>query len=94
MGSVRRILERGVQGLLVTAVLLWGGDWAIFRVRAARGTAYDTVAVQQFLTTPLKGNKQEYDYMGMAQETCARALFPHGDAPACWWLRRHTTQWE
>jgi hypothetical protein len=32
--------------------------------------------------------------MGVVQVSCARALFPHGGAPACWWLSRHTTQWE
>ena len=89
-----KLLERGVQGLLVTAVLLWCGDWALFRVRAARGTAYDTVTVKEFLSTPLKGKKTEFDYVGTEPENCARALFPHGGAPACWWLRRHTTQWE
>ena len=60
----------------------------------ARGTAFDSVQVEEFLTTALKGNKQEYDYMGTAQVTCARALFPHGGAPACWWVRRHRTEWE
>lgn len=89
-----KILERGAQMLLVTAVLLWCGDWAVFRVRAARGTAYDTVTVQQFLSTDLKGKKTEYDYMGTVPENCVRALFPHGGAPTCWWVRRHTTQWE
>jgi len=91
---VGTILERGAQVLLVTAVLLWCGDWALFRVRAGRGTAYDTVTVQQFLSTDLKGKKTEYDYMGTIEESCARALFPHGGAPTCWWLRRHRTQWE
>lgn len=91
---MRKVLERGVQGLLLASVLLWGGDWALFRVRAARGTGFATVAVQQFLSTALKGNKQEYDYMGTVEENCARSVFPHGGAPACWWLRRHTVQWE
>ncbi|HEX3987692.1 MAG TPA: hypothetical protein VHX13_13920 [Acidobacteriaceae bacterium] len=89
-----KILERGVLAVMLAAILLWCGDWAMFAVRAARGTSYDTVTVQQFLSTALKGNKQEYDYMGTMQETCARSVFPHGGAPACWWLRRHTTQWE
>ncbi len=88
------ILEAGVKVLLVAAVVVWLSDWAAFRVRAARGTGFDSVQVQEFLSTALKGNKQEYDYMGTADVTCARALFPHGGAPACWWLRRHTTQWE
>jgi len=88
-----KVLQAVLKVLLVTAVVLWVSDWVLFRVREARGTAFDSVQVQEFLTTALKGNKQEYDYMGTAQVNCARALFPHG-APACWWLRRHTTQWE
>jgi len=89
-----RVLAAALKVLVVTAVVLWLSDWGLFRLREARGTAFDSVQVQEFLTTALKGNKQEYDYMGTAQVTCARALFPHGGAPACWWLRRHTTQWE
>ncbi len=88
------LLKAAAKFLLVTAVVVWVADWAVFRVRAARGTGFDTVQVQEYLATALKGNKQEYDYMGTADVTCARALFPHAAAPACWWLRRHTTQWE
>jgi hypothetical protein len=88
------ILEQAAKVLIVTAMIVWVTDWAVFRVRAARGTAYDSVQVEEYLSTALKGNKTEYDYMGTAQVSCARALFPHGGAPACWWLRRHTTQWE
>jgi len=94
MKRLLRFLEQTGKLVMVTAVVVWLTDWGIFRVREARGTAFDTVQVQEFLSTALKGNKQEYDYMGTAQVSCARALFPHGGAPACWWLRRHTTQWE
>jgi hypothetical protein len=88
------LLEVTVKVVLVAAIVVWVSDFAVYRVRAARGTAFDSVQVSQFLSTALKGNKQEYDYMGTAPVTCARSLFPHGGAPACWWLRRHTTQWE
>lgn len=88
------MLELAGKALLLAAVLLWAGDWAVFHLRAARGNGYDTVTVKEFLSTALKGNKTEYDYMGTADVTCARALFPHGGAPACWWVRRHSTQWE
>lgn len=88
------ILEHTAMVVVVVAILTWLSDWTVFRVRAARGSAFDSVQVEEFLSTALKGNKQEYDYMGTAQVTCARSLFPHGGAPACWWLRRHTTQWE
>jgi hypothetical protein len=94
MKSLLNILESTAKVVLVTAVVVWVGDWGAFRVRAGRGTAFDSVQVEEYLTTALKGNKQEYDYMGTAQVTCARAMFPHGGAPACWWVRRHRTEWE
>jgi hypothetical protein len=94
MKRLLKALEQTAKIVLVTAVFLWLADWAIFRIRESRGSAFDTVQVQEFLSTALKGNKQEYDYMGTAQVSCARSIFPHSSVPACWWLRRHTTQWE
>jgi hypothetical protein len=88
------VLETTLKILLAIAVLVWVLDWAVFTVRAARGSGFDTVQVEEYLSTALKGNKQEYDYMGTVPVTCARALFPHGGASPCWWVRRHTTQWE
>ncbi len=81
--------------LLVGIVLLmYIGDWTVFEIRAAHGTAYSTVEVNQFLATPLKGQKTEYDLMGTTQETCSRSIFPQQwDAP-CWWLKRHNSKWE
>ena len=60
----------------------------------SRGTAYEVVQVNQFLATPLKGNKVEYDLMGTVPMTCSRSIFPQQGNPACWWLKRHTSQWE
>src|SRR5579875_2419377 len=94
MRKLLRVLEDGLKWLMVAAVVLWVGDWAVFRVETARGRGYDSVQVEQYLGTPLKGNKTEYDYEGTAAVNCARAIFPHGGAPSCWWLRRHTTEWQ
>lgn len=94
MKKILRVLEQLVKALLVVAIVLGLSDWAVFRLRSARGRGFDTVQVDEYLSTPLKGNKQEYDYMGKEQVNCARALLPHAGAPPCWWLRRHTTQWE
>ena len=94
MKGFLQFLELAAKAIVLLAVLLWLSDWALFRIRAAHGDAFDTVLVNQYLSTALKGDKQEYDYLGSAQQPCARALFPHGGAPACWWLRRHTSQWE
>jgi hypothetical protein len=74
--------------------LLYAGDWLAFRFHVAHGTAYDSVEVNQFLATPLKGNKVEYDLTGTAQQTCSRSIFPHNGNSACWWLRRHNAQWQ
>lgn len=81
-------------GLVGAVLLLYVGDGVVLRVRDAHGTAYRMVQVNQFLTTPLKGQKEEYDVVGTISVTCARSIFPQNGAPACWWLERHTTQWQ
>ena len=88
---------RLVRLLVVAAALLalvYAGDWLVLRGRISRGTAFGVVEVNQFLATPLKGNKVEYDLMGTAPVTCSRSIFPQQGDPACWWLERHKAQWE
>jgi hypothetical protein len=80
--------------MVIALGLLYGGDWIVLRFRVARGTAYSVVQVNQFLATPLKGNKVEYDLTGTVPETCSRSIFPQKGNPACWWLERHNTQWQ
>lgn len=87
-------LVRGVLVLVFLLVNLYFWDWVVLRVRVSRGSGFGSVQVNQFLATPLKGNKVEYDYMGTAPVTCSRSLFPQEGYPACWWLARHPTQWE
>jgi hypothetical protein len=94
----RRFGERQIQNalvwLLATAAALWIGDWTVWSVRVWRGGGYGAVQVDQYLQTPLKNHKMEYDHMGLIDQACARSIFPHGGDAPCWWLRRHTTQWE
>jgi hypothetical protein len=80
--------------LVASLALLYAGDWVALRVRLAHGTAYRTVTVNQFLASPLKGNKVEYDWTGAVDQRCTRSIFPQSGNPACWWLERHTTQWQ
>lgn len=97
LGMKRRWIRQlglGVQVLIGLIALLYLGDWATLELRAAHGTAYRTVEVTQFLATSLKGKKTEYDLMGTTQETCTRSIFPQLWHPPCWWLERHTSQWE
>jgi hypothetical protein len=94
MGKWIGRLFRLVVALAVLLGLLYVGDWAVLRMRVSRGTAFEVVQVNQFLATPLKGNKVEYDLMGTVPMTCSRSIFPQQGTPACWWLKRHTSQWE
>ena len=87
------VLKKSLVCVFVAAVLLYLGDWVVFEVRRRQNTAFGTERVQSFLTTPLKGNKAEYDYLGPIDQPCARAIFPH-TLPACWWVRRHRDHWE
>jgi hypothetical protein len=91
---MKQVLVRGLQFVLAFFVVLYLCDWALLQVRIKRATAFRTVQVEQFLSTPLKGHKEQYDYLGQTGQSCARSIFPHESAPPCWWLERHRTQWE
>ncbi len=86
----KRLWGRILQLLLAAVVVLYLGDWLILRVRPQGGSS---VQVEQFLRTPLKGQKEEFDYMGTVAEPCVRSLFPHSSDTPCWWLERHKIEW-
>ena len=91
-------LRRAVKYLLIGVAILYAVDWIVFEARQTRGTGMRSIQVDQYLATPLKGNKAEYDYVGTASENCSRTLFPQYAGskwnPPCWWLERHKAQWE
>jgi hypothetical protein len=91
---MKRMAKIGLLGLLAAVLLTYVVDLIALQVRIKRGTAYRVIPVNQFLATPLKGQKEEYDLLGTLPETCARSLFPQPGTPACWWLERHTSQWQ
>jgi hypothetical protein len=93
----RATLKRLGQIALVLVALLmvsYAVDWVVLRVRLSHGTAYRIIKVNQFLASPLKGSKVEYDWMGTVDQQCSRSLYPQNGDPACWWLERHTTEWQ
>jgi hypothetical protein len=73
-----RWLLRAVVVVAAAFVATYAGDWAIFKLR--------------YLTIPLKGNKQEFDYLGSFDAPCSISLFPQAGQAACWQLRRHPNQ--
>ena len=84
--------------LLIVVVTLYALDWVVFAERRASGGGMGSVPVEQYLQTSLKGNKAEYDYLGTTNQSCARTLFPQYAASQwnlpCWWMARHTAQWQ
>ncbi|WP_348267174.1 hypothetical protein P8936_15355 [Edaphobacter paludis] len=88
---MKRWILRILLGAVVAGLLLYLGDWVVFQIR--RGPV-GVVQVNQLLATPLKGNKMEYDFMGVVPVTCSRSVFPRRGNDACWWVERHKTQWE
>jgi len=94
----RRGLIRIVKYLLIAAVAAYAADFAAFAVRLAMGSGMGSVSVDSFLKTPLKGSKEEYDYLGTASQSCSHSLFPQYAASTwntpCWWLARHKTRWQ
>jgi len=78
--------------ILVAVLAAYLGDALVLQVKLRRGTAYDVVQVDQLVTTPLKGQKVEYDFAGRIPVTCVRSIFPQLGAQPCWWVRQHSTQ--
>ncbi|MFZ0747129.1 MAG: hypothetical protein WAM85_22190 [Terracidiphilus sp.] len=86
---LRRWLLRAVAVLAVGFVIVYAGDWAVFRLR---GSPLSKVKVDRYLTIPLKGNKQEFDYLGTMDVSCSISLFPQAGQSPCWQLRRNASQ--
>jgi hypothetical protein len=91
---MKRALLQALKFSLAALLILYAGDWGLYQIRMERQTGLGSVQVDQFLATRLKGEKQEFDYLGTVAQVCARSLFPHASNLPCWWLEGHRTQWE
>ncbi len=87
-------LTRTLKYLLLGAVVLYFADWAALGLRMAHRSGLGKVTVSQYLATPLKGQKEEYDYLGSVDQPCVKSIFPHNGDQPCWWLERHKSQWQ
>ena len=86
---MKRWLLRVVLVLVAGFVAIYAGDWAVFKLR---GSPQSSVTVNRYVTIPLKGNKQEFDYLGSQDVPCSMSLFSQAGLSPCWQLRRHTNQ--
>jgi hypothetical protein len=84
-----RLALRGLVWLLAVAAVVYVGDWAIWRIRVARGGGMGSVEVNKVIIASLKGNKEAYYDDGTDTVACSRSIFPQAGAGACWWVERH-----
>lgn len=88
-----RLIWKWTRRIAVTAaagfIALYFGDWTVYKLR---GSPQGRVQVSQTLVVPLKGNKQEYDYLGSSEVPCSVSIFSQGGEDACWILRRNQNQ--
>jgi hypothetical protein len=82
-------LGRIVITIVAASVLLYAGDWLVFKMR---GSPQGKVSVSRMAAVPLKGNKTDYEYMGTSDVNCSVSLFPQDGEDPCWHLQSHRTQ--
>jgi hypothetical protein len=88
--TAKKIVARGLLGLLGAAVVAYAIDAIQVRVRLATGgpsSVYDTVTV--YYAAELKGGKYEVFTDRPDHEMCASSLFPQMGYAPCWYLRQH-----
>jgi hypothetical protein len=79
--------------VVVAAILVYGLDYAVFRVRAATNrNAYGSVIVNHYDAVLQKNGKTQFIFDPPQAQTCVHALFPHEGWLPCWYLSRHPDQ--
>jgi hypothetical protein len=89
-----RLVTNATIFLLAAVMLLYIGDWAVWRARVARGGGMGSVEVGLLQVASMKGNKEEYFPDGTEVVQCSKSLFPQSGAGACWWVEQHRTVFE
>lgn len=87
--SLGKWMRRVVIALVAVFILLYGGDWAVYKMR---GSPQGSVTVSRMISVPLKGNKTELDYLGASDVTCSVSIFSQSGESPCWQLRRNRIQ--
>lgn len=82
-------LLKSVGVVLLVAALAYPLDFAVWRVRVARGGGMGSVPVERFTVAELKGGKEEYFPNGIETVACSRSLYPQEGHNPCWWVERH-----
>jgi hypothetical protein len=91
---MKRLLGRILLAVILGLPAIYAADWLIWKARVYAGGGMGTARVGELIITPLKGNKEEYDWAGMVDVDCSRSLFPHAGEGACWWLNHRKVIYE
>jgi len=90
---LRRIFLGILLLILGSALLAFGADFVLFRLRvAAERTPYGSVVVSHYYAVLQKNGKTQFIFDPPAPEACVNALFPHSGMKPCWYLIRHPEQ--
>jgi len=90
---IRRIFVGTVVFVVGTALVTYGVDLGLFRLRmAANRNPYGSVVVRRSYAVLQKNGRTQFIFDPPAPETCVNALLPHSGMQACWYLRRHPEQ--
>ena len=90
---MRRILPIAVLLVIVFCWLVYLGDYLSLRFRFPNHREqYGAIQVQTYYAVPLKNRQTEYMFNPPSSQTCVNSLFPHFNAPPCWYLSRHKRQ--
>ncbi len=84
-----RMVLRGLGIIALVAAVAYPADWAVWRVRLARGGGMGQVEVSLFTVAELKGGKEDYYPNGTIVLGCTESLYPQGGFNPCWWQQRH-----
>ncbi len=91
-------MRSGYTAWLTLAVMLLivasAADYAIFVYRQRHGDVLSFTTVRQFVATPLKNGRYEYNYLGTMDIACVQAFLPHQKMSPCWWVVIHHDHWE
>lgn len=89
MPAAPRVALRILFGLIAAAVLAYAIDALVPQFSRS---PYGSVTVRSYYAVATKDGHVDYMYNDAIEQPCVHALFPHGGASPCWYLRRHPEQ--
>jgi len=84
-----RLLGKAALWLVAAALVAYPVDFAIWKIRVARGGGMGSVDTYDMVAAEEKGNKEEFFPTGNSTTPCSISLYPQGGNTPCWYLTRH-----